>query len=108
MTPLNNMMHYNTIINFNLLYFLSFISIFIFSFLIFSFFVFLFVIFFIPIFFVLFYSHVWEDANVPMFLFVWHVVKFWKKMIMSKVPQAKEKREVVFQALWHTMYKLIE
>jgi hypothetical protein len=51
---------------------------------------------------------VWEDANVPMFLFVWHVVKFWKKVIMSKVPKAKEKREVVFQALWHTMYKFIE
>ncbi len=45
---------------------------------------------------------------MPIFLFVWHVVKFWKKMIMSKVPKAKEKREVVFQALWHTMYKFIE
>jgi hypothetical protein len=55
------------------------------------------------LFFVLSYNHVWEDANVPMFLFGQHVVKFWKKMILSKVLKVKDKREVVFQVLWHTI-----
>jgi hypothetical protein len=29
-------------------------------------------------------------------------------MIMSKVPKVKDKKEVVFQVLWHTMQKFIE
>ncbi len=32
------------------------------------------------------------------FLCAWHVLKNWKKMIMSKVPKVEDKREVAFQA----------
>ncbi len=35
---------------------------------------------------------------MSVFLCAWHVLKNWKKMIMSKVPKVGDKREVAVQA----------
>ncbi len=36
------------------------------------------------------------------------ILKNWKKMITFKVSKVMDKKEVVFQAFWHAMYKSIE
>jgi hypothetical protein len=49
-----------------------------------------------------------EKMQMCMSFCVLGILKNWKKMIMFKVPKVRDKKEVVFQALWHAMYKSIK
>jgi hypothetical protein len=53
-------------------------------------------------------NHVWKDKNVPMYLCAWHVLKNWKKNIISKVPKDGDLNDYIFQALKVTTYNSIE
>jgi len=54
---------------------------------------------------IFFCNHVWKDKNVSMYLCAWHVLKNWKKKIISKVPKDGDLKDHIFQALRATMYK---
>jgi hypothetical protein len=51
------------------------------------------------------FSHVWTNKNVLVYLCAWHVLKNWKKKIISKVPMDGNLKDHIFQVFRAMMYK---